>query len=494
MRPERWEKSRLGMRKIIELMEGMKMNVKDENNEEASEIDDGHEAVITLETPMGPMTLDARSANKAWKEGTKGDPRRRTPYEICTEDYLGGETGSNAGWWNPGFGGPLLSVLDEFIDLNWHTDRLTHFTDQGKKEEHPLYRTVETGVGSSAEITVGATRLIRRRGSPERRLAIRNHLDCDGDMRLIVLFNGKEDGGSQLASKFLSDLEDYHYAHGPLRGAVFDANLSFLPRESGASEKIVLPTEVEARISRHVTGFIEQIPRLELRGMSSNRGVILSGPPGTGKTLLVRSIIESAEMASVICVSPDMIKRGTIGQVYTMARKLSPSLVILEDIDSAGGLHRKIADHPILGEVLQALDGIADNAGVFTLATTNYLENIDDALRDRPGRFERIITIPVPDLKTRKRLIKRLSSEYGIGDWLDICWLAGATDGYTGDWLRNLMQTSLLIALQDGREDIGVSDVEDALTDIEENRMVAYKSTPVLPRPMLAMGHQESYA
>ena len=72
--------------------------------------------------------------------------------------------------------------------------------------------------------------------------------------------------------------------------------------------------------------------------------------------------------------------------------------------------------------------------------------------------------------------------------------MAGATDGYTGDWLRNLMQTSLLIALQDGREDIGVSDVEDALTDIEENRMAAYKSTPELPRPMLARRAHESYA
>ncbi len=474
----------------------MECNIKSEENDESDiavggKVQQGPPCEIRLETPIGPVKIDAREAKRALDEANKGKGRQLTLAQASVEGHLGGVPGSISKYWPRGLGEKVMTVLGDYLEGCWNTDNITRFTMRGMREEKPSYWIVPTGESSSVDVPIEATRMISSKTEAGRRLVLENSVDCDGDIRLCVLFNEED---RSVASDLLGGLEDFFFENGPLRGKVFDSDLRFMPRNSGASEKIILPTGVEKLVDRHLTGFLSLIDRLEGYGISSNKGVILSGPPGTGKTLLVRSIIENCEMTT-ICLSPEKIKRNTISQVYRAARKLSPCLVVLEDIDSAGGIHRKISDHPILGEVLQALDGIEDNAGVVTLATTNYLENIDDALRDRPGRIERIITIPVPDAEARVRLISRLAEEFGIGDWLDPGWLAGCTEGFTGDWLRNLMQTSRMISLQGGREEVVKSDIEEALGDIEENRMVAYKSTPELPRPMvLAKETRHSYA
>ena len=446
---------------------------------------------IRMETPFGPIKVDASAAKRALDKASKRNGRKLTLAQASVESYLGGVPGSIAKYWPPGFGEKVMTVLGDYLEGSWVTDKITHFTMKGMREEKPSYCIVSTGECSSVDVPIHATTMISSKIDPKRRLVLVNSIDCDGDIRLCVLFNEED---RKMASDLLAGLEDFFFDNGPLRGKVFDSDMHFMPRNSGASEKIILPTGVKMLVDRHLTGFLRLNDQLEGYGISSNKGVILSGPPGTGKTLLVRSIIENCEM-TVICLSPEKIKRNTISQVYQTARKLSPCLVILEDIDSAGGIHRKISDHPVLGEVLQALDGIEDNAGVVTLATTNYLENIDDALRDRPGRIERIITIPVPDAEARVRLISRLAEEFGIGDWLAPGWLAGCTEGFTGDWLRNLMQTSRMISLQEGREEVVKSDIKAALRDIEENRMVAYKTTPELPKPIvMTRSERHSYA
>jgi ATP-dependent 26S proteasome regulatory subunit len=146
--------------------------------------------------------------------------------------------------------------------------------------------------------------------------------------------------------------------------------------------------------------------------------------------------------------------------------------------------------------VLQALDGISDNAGVFTIATTNYLSRIDDALKDRPGRFSRIITVPVPDTETRRVLLERLAPEFRVDEAdLDLGWLTENTQGYTGDWLRNLFVTARLFAISDKRDEINKSDLQAAIHDIEINRDVAVKPTPEMPAPRrTALSSEGGYA
>ena len=293
------------------------------------------------------------------------------------------------------------------------------------------------------------------------------------------------------ASSFLDDFRAHYNAHGPQRGAVFSAHIEFLPRNSGATERLVLSRQTEHLVNRYIFGSIALRERAAAADMQTNKGVILSGPPGTGKTLLAKSVYEQTDLTTII-VSPDMIQRGTISRVYDIARRYSPSLVVLEDIDSAGGLSRKIADHPVLGEVLQALDGISDNAGVFTLASSNHIERLDAAILDRPGRFSRIISIDIPDASTRRKLLERLAQDYGVS--VDLRWLTEKTHGFSGDWITELLQTALRIAWLDERDEATTEDFQDALDDISRNRSQVYTPTSELPVPNGFARSGESYA
>ena len=167
-----------------------------------------------------------------------------------------------------------------------------------------------------------------------------------------------------------------------------------------------------------------------------------------------------------------------------MGSRYAPSIIVLEDIDNGAGIHRRLRDHPILAECLNALDGISRNNGIFTIASTNYLDRMDPALNDRPGRFCRVIDVPVPNHECRLRLLNNLSSEFGF----DLTYherekLTKATNGLTGDWLRETARTAEIIALQDGRDSICYDDLTEALRDVNENRGVAHRETPELPPP-----------
>ena len=138
--------------------------------------------------------------------------------------------------------------------------------------------------------------------------------------------------------------------------------------------------------------------------------------------------------------------KNQVKRAFEVARKLSPTLMIIEDIDTAGTVSRRFTDHPILGEYLQAMDGMEPNDGIVIVATTNHTENIDPAISDRPGRFDRIIEIPLPNLNQRKKVLlnylRKLECEDGIEQI--VARVARSTDGLSGAWVREIAQTALL--------------------------------------------------
>ena len=116
---------------------------------------------------------------------------------------------------------------------------------------------------------------------------------------------------------------------------------------------------------------------------------------------------------TAIYVTSDTIEHtGQIKEIYDLARKLSPTLVVIEDIDTLGGLDRREkGNHPLLGEFLNCLSGVGGNDGVITIATTNYPENLDIALADRPGRFDLRIEFGLPDAHLRKYILEKYLEE-----------------------------------------------------------------------------------
>ena len=181
---------------------------------------------------------------------------------------------------------------------------------------------------------------------------------------------------------------------------------NFIEKDESVGDLIAWDDDVKAELKRNVIDFYKAMPKLRALGMNSSRGIILAGPPGTGKTMIGKWLAASTGMTSIL-VSAEMIRnRGSIKSVYSCARKLSPSLIIVEDIDTTGGMDRRVADHPLLGEFLQCMDGMVKNSGVITLATQSF--PVHRSRHCRPsGRFDRVIEVTLPGLEQRQRILER---------------------------------------------------------------------------------------
>ena len=442
---------------------------------------------LEVQTPMGPCKIDMQDlydANQSVKViGSSMSARQR-----LHEDWCKGKASEKWRWFSQKLGLLMLSELPRFLAEQQLVVRMTtHFVNCGNTETDPAYTDVKVDVDTEVQVPSGCTLLVESQDPEKTRLVISIFIDSEGDTRLSINYNQNDEEAQRLATTFHADFERFFIEHGPLNGSVFTGGFSFLPRDTGASAKIVLSSEVNKSVDRHITGFIRVRGELLAQGQEVNRGIILAGAPGTGKTLLIRSIIEQNPDQTVIVMSPEhAAERGKVAQMIKMASNYAPSILVLEDIDNGVGIHRNLRDHPILAEFLNSMDGVARNNGIFTIASTNYLDRMDPALRDRPGRFCRVIQVPVPNQECRHRLLSNLATEFGFDlTYKQITSFSMATDGLTGDWLREIARTAQLIAIQDGRDSsISYDDLRQALRDVNDNRGVAHRDTPVLEPPV----------
>ena len=195
--------------------------------------------------------------------------------------------------------------------------------------------------------------------------------------------------------------------------------------------------------------------------------------------MMAKSLANQAQISTMLISAEMIYAKNQVKRAFEVARKLSPTLMIIEDIDTAGTVSRRFTDHPILGEYLQAMDGMEPNDGIVIVATTNHTENIDPAISDRPGRFDRIIEIPLPNLNQRKKVLlnylRKLECEDGIEQI--VARVARSTDGLTGAWVREIAQTALIEAMYNGKKKIAKEHLISALKDVLNRRGMAYQPT-----------------
>jgi hypothetical protein len=374
-------------------------------------------------------------------------------------------------YWNNNLGSLIKLHMDKFYSSS---DLVKEFDLEGKMETQATYANIQLGDTGSQRFMQSGYRYYERDGE---RFATILSKDQDGDQR-IVFITTTEGRGLEL----LDELEDDFYANGPLNGAFFDINYNFLKRSDMVEELLAWNPSIRSQLQKDVLDFLRLMPILGERGLPNSRGIILSGAPGTGKTMYAKSLAAEADTTTIL-ISAEMIQqRHDIKSAFKLARRLSPSLIIIEDIDTAGTVSRKFTDHPILGEYLQAMDGMEPNNGVVILATTNHTENIDPAISDRPGRFDRIIEVPLPDKNQRKEIIQNLlrnmPTKSPSGKVIDK--IATGSKGLSGAWIRELVQTAMIETISDGREEMEPSDLEAGLKDVLQRRGMAYKPTPGL--------------
>ncbi|MBF0490997.1 MAG: ATP-binding protein [Candidatus Omnitrophica bacterium] len=206
---------------------------------------------------------------------------------------------------------------------------------------------------------------------------------------------------------FVEAFREYRRQHHYLKGKKFIGLAGkLMPLSSYGWSDIVLSDGLAERIRLEVDGVLRCAGTLARYGLNSKRGFILAGEPGNGKTLLLKIL---ANQTNVTCILVPFTKDPTersMSRVFNLARRLAPTMLILEDVDLYGEEREHARDGEYLGELMNELDGMIDNKEIIVFATTNHLAKVEKALQNRPGRFDRVYKIMNPDFKGRCHILK----------------------------------------------------------------------------------------
>ncbi len=285
---------------------------------------------------------------------------------------------------------------------------------------------------------------------------------------------------------FFNEWREFAKEDNYLRGRPFFADGELIESTGSYTwDTIVLPERATQAIQTHVQGFLANVSQLKGFGVKARRGLILAGPPGTGKTHLGK-ILANTLGVSFIWVTPRHIQSvASFKDILSVARFMAPSVVFLEDLDLFGE-GRERGGGMGLGELMNQLDGAADNDGIITIATTNRLAVVEEALRNRPGRFDRVVTLDAMEDHGRRELLVRLLEKAEVEE-TDLMYLVEKSKGYTGAQVQELVNTLYILALQRGELDMNIVSLDSVPDDRSD---VASKPRVSITRNLLdaAMG------
>jgi cell division protease FtsH len=217
------------------------------------------------------------------------------------------------------------------------------------------------------------------------------------------------------------------------------------------------------------------------------KGVLLIGAPGTGKTLLARAIAGEADVPFFTISGSDFVEMfvgvgaSRVRDLFLQGKRNAPCIIFIDEIDAVGR-HRGAGlggghdeREQTLNQLLVEMDGFESNEGVILIAATNRPDVLDPALL-RPGRFDRQVVVPLPDVKGREEILKVHSSKAPLGTDVNLAVLSRGTPGFTGADLENLVNEAALLAARLGKEKVEMADFEQAkdkvLMGVERKSMI----------------------
>ncbi|MCL5412923.1 MAG: CDC48 family AAA ATPase [Candidatus Marsarchaeota archaeon] len=211
-------------------------------------------------------------------------------------------------------------------------------------------------------------------------------------------------------------------------------------------------------------------------GIRPIRGLLLVGPPGTGKTLLAKAVATERESNFISIKGPEVLSKfvgeseKTVREIFRKARLAAPCIVFIDEIDAITHVRGDGADSQVSERVVDTLlteiDGLQELKNVVVLAATNRPENIDPALL-RPGRFDKIIEIPMPNEDARRRILEIHTRNMPLDKDVDVDNLARLTEDYTGAELENVCREAGMNAIRHKKDIITLNDFKHALGEVK---------------------------
>lgn len=214
--------------------------------------------------------------------------------------------------------------------------------------------------------------------------------------------------------------------------------------------------------------FLKNPEKFSTLGGKLPKGVLLVGPPGTGKTLLARAVAGEAGVPFFFMSGSEFdeiyvgVGAKRVRELFTNARAKAPAIIFIDELDAIGGKRNERDPAYVkqsLNQLLTELDGFSQDTGVIILAATNFPQLLDKALT-RPGRFDRNVTVPLPDVRGRVAILKHHMKNIQIDTAVDESIIARGTTGFSGAELENLVNQAAVRASKNKAQKVGMLDFE----------------------------------
>ena len=341
------------------------------------------------------------------------------------------------------------------------------------------------------EMTVGSTTLkVKLKDEEEEKKAIIPNTQVFMELIQSQTLEGNEIKLEQKTRSVISQIPSYFFSILPT--AIMVALFIMIYKMQGLGDKgqVYEETERKTKIKfKDVAGldeekeelveivdFLKRPEKFTKMGAKIPKGVLLYGKPGTGKTLIAKAIAGEANVPFISMSGSEFIEMfaglgaSRVRKLFDKARKLAPCIVFIDEIDAIGsrrasGSGAETENNQTLNQLLVEMDGFSSEETIIVLAATNRPEMLDKALL-RPGRFDRRITIPVPDLKGRLEILKIHSKNKKLSDNVNLESIAEDTAGFTGAELANILNEAAIIATKNQHNAITNDDLDEAVKKV----------------------------
>ena len=234
--------------------------------------------------------------------------------------------------------------------------------------------------------------------------------------------------------------------------------------------------EVETELQELVE-YLRRPEKFARLGARIPKGVLLVGPPGTGKTLLARAVAGEAGVPFFYIAASEFIElfvglgAARVRDLFKQARERAPAIVFIDEMDAIGQTRSGAAGYQVgshseqeqtLQQLLTEMDGFEPNSGVIIVAASNRPEVLDPALL-RPGRFDRLIQVNLPEVKGREEILRIHARSVKMGSDVDLKVIARRTPGFSGAQLANIINEAALLAARRNADAVTMRDLEDAI-------------------------------
>ena len=257
----------------------------------------------------------------------------------------------------------------------------------------------------------------------------------------------------------------------------FGKNKARMEKDSKVTFKDVAGCEEEKQELSEIVDFLKNPKKYTELGARIPKGVLLVGPPGTGKTYISKAVAGEAGVPFFSISGSDFVEMfvgvgaSRVRDLFADAKKETPCIVFIDEIDAVG--RRRGAGigggnderEQTLNQLLVEMDGFEVNEGIIVMAATNRPDVLDPAIL-RPGRFDRQVTIGIPDVKGREEVFKVHSKNKPLGSDVNLNVLARRTPGFTPADIENMMNEAALLTARRNGSEIHMADVEEAITGV----------------------------